>query len=33
VEVDYASKKRRLRPSALVFREVAVPKELPDLAT
>jgi len=32
VEVDYSSKKRRLRPSALVFREVAVPKELPDLA-
>ncbi len=32
VEVDYASKKRRLRPSALVFREIASSGELPDAA-
>ena len=29
VEVDYQTKKRRLRPSALVFREIALSREVP----
>ncbi|MGQ9479014.1 MAG: beta-galactosidase BgaS [Thermoproteota archaeon] len=30
VEIDYSTKKRRLRPSALVFKEISTSRELPE---